>query len=150
MTPRRVLIVDDEEGIRVLCRVNLELSGFDVLEAPDGMAGLEMAREEHPDLIFLDVMMPQMDGWDVLRRLKEDAATASIPVVMLTARTSEADQIRAWGEGVLDYLSKPFNPQTLEDVAIAAMEPRDSSDDNARRQQVVDHLRHVQELRRRH
>ena len=146
----RILVVDDEEGIRVLCRVNLELSGYEVLEAPDGMTALEVAAAERPDLIFLDVMMPQMDGWDVLRRLKENPATADIPVVMLTARTSEADQIRAWGEGILDYLSKPFNPQALDDFAAAAMHPRDASDERERRQQVVDQLRHLQELRRRH
>jgi DNA-binding response OmpR family regulator len=145
----RVLVVDDEDGIRVLCRVNLELAGYDVLEAGDGATALELARAQRPDLIFLDVMMPQMDGWDVLRKLKEDAGTASIPVVMLTARTSEADQIRAWGEGILDYLAKPFNPQALEDFAAAAMRPRDASGEHQRRQQVVDHLRHLQELRRR-
>jgi DNA-binding response OmpR family regulator len=145
-----VLVVDDEEGIRVLCRVNLELGGYDVLEAADGMSALELARRETPDLIFLDVMMPQMDGWDVLRALKEDSTTAGIPVVMLTARTSEADQIRAWGEGILEYLAKPFNPQALEEFAALAMRPRDSADDQARRRHVVQQLRHMQELRRRH
>ena len=149
MAQGRILVVDDEEGIRVLCRVNLELADFEVIEAPNGMAGLEAARAEQPDLIFLDVMMPQMDGWDVLRRRKEDPATAGIPVVMLTARTSEADQIRAWGEGILDYLAKPFNPQALEEYAAAAMQPRDSSGEQDRRRQVVDQLRHLQELRRR-
>jgi DNA-binding response OmpR family regulator len=143
-----VLVVDDEEGIRVLCRVNLELAGYDVVEAGDGATALELARSEQPDLMFLDVMMPQMDGWDVLRRLKEDPATASIPVVMLTARTSEGDQIRAWGEGILDYLAKPFDPQALEDFAAAAMEPRDATGEHERRRRIVEHLRHLQELRR--
>ena len=146
----RVLIVDDEEGIRVLCRVNLQLAGYDVLEASNGMTALDMARRDKPDLIFLDVMMPQMDGWDVLRALKEDSATASIPVVMLTARTSEADQIRAWGEGILEYLAKPFNPVTLEEYAALAMQPRDAEDDQARRRRVVEQLRHLQEMRRSH
>ena len=144
----RILVVDDEEGIRVLCRVNLQIAGYDVLEAADGTSALELARRERLDLIFLDVMMPQMDGWDVLRRLKEDVATASIPVVMLTARTSEADQIRAWGEGILDYLAKPFNPQALEEFAAIAMQPRDAAEDQERRRHVVEQLRRMQELRR--
>src|SRR3954468_7227635 len=148
MAAGRVLVVDDEEGIRVLCRVNLELAGYEVVEAGNGAAALELARAERPDLIFLDVMMPQMDGWDVLHRLKEDPATAGIPVVMLTARTSEGDQIRAWGEGILDYLAKPFDPQALEDFAAAAMSPRDHDDEHERRRRIVDHLRHLQELRR--
>src|SRR3954447_26737554 len=148
MAAGRVLVVDDEEGIRVLCRVNLELSGYEVMEAGNGASALEQAREQHPDLIFLDVMMPQMDGWDVLHRLKEDPGTSGIPVVMLTARTSEGDQIRAWGEGILDYLAKPFDPQALEDFAAAAMSPRDVEDEQARRRQVVEQLRHLQDLRR--
>jgi|SRR5437763_305825 len=148
MAAGRILVVDDEEGIRVLCRVNLELAGHEVIEAGDGASALEVARQQHPDLIFLDVMMPQMDGWDVLHRLKDDASTADIPVVMLTARTSEGDQIRAWGEGILDYLAKPFDPQALEDFAEAAMLPRDAGGEEARRRQVLEHLRHLQELRR--
>src|SRR5688572_25664796 len=116
----KVLVVDDEEGIRVLCRVNLELSGFEVVEAGDGLSALETARREAPDVIFLDVMMPNMDGWEVLRHLKEGAATADIPVIMLTARTSEADQIRAWGEGVIQYLAKPFSPKLLEEYTALA------------------------------
>ncbi|MDQ1396537.1 MAG: hypothetical protein QOG64_1796, partial [Acidimicrobiaceae bacterium] len=145
----RVLVVDDEEGIRVLCRVNLEIAGYEVFEAGDGLTALSMVADLQPDLVFLDVMMPQMDGWDVLRRLKEDASTASVPVVMLTARTSEADQIRAWGEGVLDYLAKPFDPQALEHFAEVAMRPRDATSHEQRRREVVERLRTMQELRRR-
>lgn len=144
-----ILVADDEEGIRVLCRVNLEMSGYEVIEAADGLSALAMARSEHPDLVFLDVMMPGMDGWDVLRLLKEDATTADIPVVMLTARTSEADQIRAWGEGVLQYLAKPFSPQLLEEYAELALAPRDAEAEQERRTRVIDRLRALQELRRR-
>ena len=144
-----ILVADDEEGIRVLCRVNLEMSGYSVLEASDGLSALDTARTAHPDLVFLDVMMPGMDGWDVLRRLKEDPATADIPVVMLTARTSEADQIRAWGEGVLQYLAKPFSPQLLEEYAELALAPRDPVAEQERRARVIDQLRALQELRRR-
>ena len=144
----RVLVVDDEEGIRVLCRVNLELGGYEVIEAADGVEALEMARSKRPDLIFLDVMMPRMDGWEVLEHLKEEAATSSIPVVLLTARTSEEDQIRGWGEGILEYLSKPFNPQRLVEWAEQAMTPRDSGDEDERRRRAVEQLRLLKELRR--
>jgi DNA-binding response OmpR family regulator len=144
-----VLVADDEEGIRVLCRVNLELAGYEVVEAADGLRALEAARDVHPDVIFLDVMMPSMDGWEVLRMLKEDPATATIPVVMLTARTSEADQIRAWGEGVMQYLAKPFSPELLEEYAALAMSPRDPDADDAQRERVIEQLRILEELRRR-
>jgi DNA-binding response OmpR family regulator len=143
-----VLVVDDEEGIRVLCRVNLELGGYEVLEAADGFTALEVTRTQRPDLIFLDIMMPRMDGWEVLQRLKEDAATASIPVVLLTARTSEEDQIRGWGEGILEYLSKPFNPQRLVEWAEQALTPRDPQVEEERRKRAVEQLRLLKELRR--
>ena len=148
MAGGRVLVVDDEEGIRVLCRVNLELGGYEVLEAADGFTALEVARTQRPDLIFLDIMMPRMDGWEVLEQLKEDAATASIPVVLLTARTSEEDQIRGWGEGILEYLSKPFNPQRLVEWAEQALTPRDPSVEEERRKRAVEQLRLLRELRR--
>ena len=143
-----MLIADDEEGIRVLCRVNLELTDLDVIEAADGADALAKARSERPDVILLDVMMPVMDGWEVLHQLKADPQTASIPVIMLTARTSEADQIRAWGEGVIDYLSKPFSPQLLEDTTVAALRPRDAASDDERRRRIIEQLRSMQDLRR--
>ena len=124
MADGRVLVVDDEEGIRILCRVNLELGGFEVLEASDGVEALEKARAERPDLVFLDLMMPRMDGWQVLDELKNDASTDGIPVVILTARTSEEDQMRGWDEGILEYLAKPFNPQRLVEWAEQALQPR--------------------------
>jgi DNA-binding response OmpR family regulator len=148
MAGGRVLVVDDEEGIRVLCRVNLELGGYEVLEAADGFTALEVARSKRPDLIFLDIMMPRMDGWEVLERLKEDPATASIPVVLLTARTSEEDQIRGWGEGILEYLSKPFNPQRLVEWAEQALTPRDPEVEEERRKRAVEQLRLLRELRK--
>ena len=122
--------------------------GYEVLEAADGFAALEMARAKRPDLIFLDIMMPRMDGWEVLEQLKEDPATASIPVVLLTARTSEEDQIRGWGEGILEYLSKPFNPQRLVEWAEQALTPRDPQAEEERRKRAVEQLRLLKELRR--
>jgi DNA-binding response OmpR family regulator len=143
----RVLIVDDEAGIRELCRVNLVLAGYEVIEASDGADALEAARTRKPDMIFLDVLMPGMSGWEVLSALRTDEATANIPVVMLTALNSEDDQIRGWEGGVVDYLTKPFNPLSLADWAAAALEPRDPADDEARRQRAVAKVAMVRALR---
>jgi DNA-binding response OmpR family regulator len=147
MADGRVLVVDDEEGIRVLCRVNLELGGFEVLEAADGVEAMEKARSEHPDLVFLDLMMPRMDGWEVLEQLKSEPATASIPVVVLTARTSEEDQMRGWGEGILEYLAKPFNPQRLVEWAEQAMQPRTPDASDRRKERALEQLRLMKKLR---
>jgi DNA-binding response OmpR family regulator len=147
MASGRVLVIDDEDDIRELCRVNLEFEGFQVFDARNGPAGLTVAAREHPDVIFLDLMMPEMDGWEVLRRLKEDDATAHVPVVLLTARTGEDDQMRGWQEGILEYVSKPFNPLSLVEWAKRAMEPRDPEEEAERRQRVLDQLRLIQDLR---
>jgi DNA-binding response OmpR family regulator len=143
----RVLIVDDEAGIRELCRVNLALAGYEVIEASDGFEALDMARVHKPDMIFLDVLMPGMSGWEVLSALRADEALASIPVVMLTALNSEDDQIRGWEGGVVEYLTKPFNPLTLADWAAQALEPRDPSEDEARRKRAVAKVAMVRALR---
>jgi DNA-binding response OmpR family regulator len=113
MENARVLVVDDEAPIRLLCRVNLEAEQLDVLEAGDGPTGLEMARKEHPDVILLDVMMPGLDGWRVAEELLEDPATNSIPIVFLTARAELRDRARGLDLGGLDYVTKPFNPVEL-------------------------------------
>jgi two-component system phosphate regulon response regulator PhoB len=111
--PLRVLIIDDEAPIRLLCRVNLEAEGMSVLEAADGPAGLETARRELPDVVLLDVMMPGLDGWRVAEELLEDADTSGIPIVFLTARAELRDRARGLDLGGLDYVTKPFNPVEL-------------------------------------
>lgn len=143
----RVLVVDDEPEIRELCRVNLELEGFDVSDAPDGFRALEVARAEHPAVIFLDLMMPGMDGWEVLRELQADERTADIPVILLTARTSEQDQMRGWEGGILEYVAKPFNPQSLGESVRRALLPRDAAAEADRRARILEQLRLVEELR---
>ena len=109
----RVLVVDDEAPIRLLCRVNLEAEGMEVLEAADGPSGLEAARTQRPDVILLDVMMPGLDGWRVAEELLDDAETSSIPIVFLTARAELRDRARGLDLGGLDYVTKPFNPLEL-------------------------------------
>jgi two-component system alkaline phosphatase synthesis response regulator PhoP len=112
----RVLVVDDEAPIRLLCRVNLEAEQMDVLEAADGLSGLEAARRERPDVILLDVMMPGLDGWRVAEELLEDPDTSSIPIVFLTARAELRDQARGLDLGGLGYVTKPFNPVELAET----------------------------------
>src|SRR5207302_2144096 len=146
MTQGRVLVVDDEDDIRELCRVNLEFEGFEVLDAANGPTGLEQAVRHRLDVIFLDLMMPEMDGWEVLRRLKEDDATADIPVVLLTARTGEDDQMRGWEEGILEFVSKPFNPLSLVELAKRALERRAPAQEAERRRRILEQLRLIEDL----
>ena len=109
----RVLVIDDEAPIRLLCRVNLEAEGMDVLEASDGPTGLEQAREQTPDVVLLDVMMPGLDGWRVAEHLLEDERTSDIPIIFLTARAEFRDRARGLDIGGVDYVTKPFNPLEL-------------------------------------
>ena len=109
----RVLVIDDEAPIRLLCRVNLEAEGMEVLEAADGITGLETTVSEQPDVVLLDVMMPGLDGWSVAERLLADPATEAIPIVFLTARADLRDRARGIDLGGLDYITKPFNPVEL-------------------------------------
>jgi len=109
----RVLVIDDEAPIRLLCRVNLEAEGMEVLEAADGPSGLESARTSMPDVILLDVMMPGLDGWQVAEELLEDERTSGIPIVFLTARAELRDRARGLDVGGIDYVTKPFNPIEL-------------------------------------
>jgi len=109
----RVLVIDDEAPIRLLCRVNLEAEEMEVLEAADGPSGLEKARAEIPDVILLDVMMPGLDGWRVAEALLEDDRTNTIPIIFLTARAEFRDRARGLDIGGVDYVTKPFNPLEL-------------------------------------
>jgi DNA-binding response OmpR family regulator len=112
----KVLVVDDEAPIRLLCRVNLEAEDMDVIEAADGEAGFALARSEQPDVILLDVMMPALDGWQVAERLFEEQKTKEIPLVFLTARAELRDRARGLELGGVDYITKPFNPTELASV----------------------------------
>lgn len=109
----RVLVIDDEAPIRLLCRVNLEAEGMDVLEAADGPSGLDQAREYTPDVVLLDVMMPVLDGWRVAEQLLEDERTSEIPIIFLTARAEFRDRASGLDIGGVDYVTKPFNPLEL-------------------------------------
>jgi DNA-binding response OmpR family regulator len=122
----RVLVVDDEPDVLLLCRVNLEFEGYEVIEASDGEEAMARLRETSPDVVLLDVMLPKMDGWQVLAAIKEDEELKDLPVVMLTAKVQDQDQIRGWSQGAADYITKPFSPlalsQVLQDVLSTAPE----------------------------
>jgi DNA-binding response OmpR family regulator len=118
----KVLIIDDEAPIRLLCRVNLEAEGMNVLEAEDGPSGIEKARAEQPDVILLDVMMPQLDGWQVAERLLDEERTRDIPIIFLTARAEFRDRARGLDIGGVDYVTKPFNPLQLAPLVEALLE----------------------------
>ena len=109
----RVLVIDDEKPIRLLCRVNLEAEGMEVVEAGNGLEGLERARADAPDAILLDVMMPGLDGWQVAEELLGDPRTQDIPIVFLTARAELRDRARGLDLGGVEYVTKPFNPLEL-------------------------------------
>ncbi len=114
--PKRVLIVDDEEDIREVAQLSLEMTrGWAVLAAASGAEALDRAAAERPDAILLDVMMPGMDGPTVVGRLRENPATADVPVVLLTAKVQQADHHRFAGLGVAGVLQKPFDPMLLGD-----------------------------------
>jgi DNA-binding response OmpR family regulator len=108
-----LLIADDDEDILTLVHLRLSRSGFDIVVARDGEEALRLVRECRPDLAVLDWMMPKMNGIDVLREIRGGADTASIPVVLLTARVSDADMAEGFAAGADGYVAKPFSPQEL-------------------------------------
>jgi two-component system alkaline phosphatase synthesis response regulator PhoP/two-component system response regulator VicR len=111
--PKKILAVDDEKHIVRLVQVNLERAGYEVVTANDGKEALQKVQEEKPDLVVLDVMMPYMDGFEVLQNLRRNPSTREIPVIMLTAKAQDADVFKGWQSGVDCYLTKPFNPMEL-------------------------------------
>jgi DNA-binding response OmpR family regulator len=141
----KVLVVDDEAPIRLLCRVNLEAEGMEVLEAADGESGLATARAERPDVVLLDVMMPGMDGWQVAEHLLEDSATNQIPLVFLTARAELRDRARGLELGGVDYITKPFNPVELASVVEALLERVRRGERDALRREKIAELRDLLE-----
>jgi two-component system, OmpR family, alkaline phosphatase synthesis response regulator PhoP len=137
----KVLVIDDEAPIRLLCRVNLEAEKMIVLEAEEGPSGLELARTERPDVILLDVMMPAMDGWEVLQRLLDDEATREIPIVFLTARAELRDRARGLDLGGVDYVTKPFNPLELAPLVRGVLERVSRGEREALRRERIAELR---------
>ena len=123
----RVLLIDDEPDVLLLCRVNLEFAGHEVLEAEDGEHGYDVANERHPDVIVLDVMLPNKDGFQILEELHQNPTTSQTPVVLLTAKTQSTDRLRGYRAGADEYVTKPFSPTTLCKTVetVAHMSPKE-------------------------
>jgi two-component system alkaline phosphatase synthesis response regulator PhoP len=109
----KILVADDSVTVRRLVAARLIADGYEVVEAEDGEAALRLARSERPALLVLDKVMPKLDGFEVVRLLREDPETAALPIVMLTERTSEEDVLDGLGLGVEEYMPKPFSPREL-------------------------------------
>jgi DNA-binding response OmpR family regulator len=137
----RVLVIDDEAPIRLLCRVNLEAEGMSVLEANDGPSGLESAASGTPDVILLDVMMPGLDGWGVAEALLEREDTAHIPIIFLTARAEFRDRARGLDIGGVDYITKPFNPVELAPLVRALLDRIERGERDELRREKLTELR---------
>jgi DNA-binding response OmpR family regulator len=114
--PFRVLLVDDDPVIVRLLEVNFRLEDFHVRTASNGEEALEKAVEERPDAVVLDVMMPGLDGWEVCARLREDPSLADVPVIFLSARAQDDDRSHGYALGVVEYVTKPFDPAELIEV----------------------------------
>jgi len=137
----RVLVIDDEAPIRLLCRVNLEAEGMTVLEAADGPSGLAKAQEELPDLVLLDVMMPGLDGWGVAESMLGGDETQSIPIIFLTARAEFRDRARGLDIGGVDYITKPFNPVELAPLVRSLLERLERGERDELRSEKLSELR---------
>ena len=115
MPAKKVLVVDDEMHILRIVKYKLESAGYNVLTALNGTDAIELARTEKPALIFLDIMMPGINGYEVCQTLKNDPQTKDIIIIMLTAKGQESDKIKGLEVGVDEYITKPFSPQDLLD-----------------------------------
>ena len=134
----RILVVDDEPDAIELIRFNLKASGYEVLTAEDGEEALAKARKFSPDMILLDVMLPEIDGLEVCKVLRRDPATASLPIIMLTAKASEIDRVLGLEFGADDYVTKPFSPRELMLRVRNLLKRKESSKEEVERFQVRD------------
>jgi two-component system alkaline phosphatase synthesis response regulator PhoP len=113
---RKILVVDDDPTMVKLINVNLKLNNYSVVEATSGEQALDVVDAEGLDLVVLDIMMPGVDGWDVLKRIRSNPVTQEMPVILVTAKTQDSDVIRGWELGADEYVIKPFNPLLLVEV----------------------------------
>lgn len=132
---KRILVVDDERGLVRIIRLNLEQDGFDVIEAYNGSQAMEKLRTTLPDLVLLDVMMPDTDGFTVLKMIRQ---TGNIPVIMLTAKGEEGDKVKGLELGADDYVTKPFSPRELTSRIRAVLRRGDFSRDQESGKIIVD------------
>lgn len=132
---KRVLVVDDEPRMRRFVQMNLDLEGYEVLQAENGPAALQKVRDDTPDLVVLDVMMPDMDGFETLERIREVSA---VPVIMLTVKGDEEDRVRGLDLGADDYVTKPFSPRELSSRIRAVLRRAEPARSGAEEPLVID------------
>jgi two-component system alkaline phosphatase synthesis response regulator PhoP len=132
----KVLLLEDEQDVAELIRYNLAKEGYDVLVSGNGAEALRLAREHRPDVILLDIMVPQLNGWEVCRRLKQDADLASIPVIMVSGRVDEGDKVLGFELGADDYVTKPFSPRELIARIRAVLRRRGQADAKERKRHL--------------
>ena len=116
MAKRKILVVDDDPTMVKLINVNLKLNNYSVVEATSGEQALDVLNSDPLDLVVLDIMMPGVDGWEVLKRIRGNPETQEMPVILVTAKTQDSDVIRGWELGADEYVIKPFNPLLLVEV----------------------------------
>jgi CheY-like chemotaxis protein len=136
----KVLLADDEPSMRLLCRINLDLAGFDVVEAENGADALEKVRDASYDLLLLDVMMPDLSGHEVAELLQSDVRTRDLPIVFMSARASPADLRRGFELGALDYITKPFDPIALAARVEQVLDRVEAGQAEAYRREQLDKL----------
>jgi len=146
----RILIVDDEPSILRLVTATLEPKGYELITADNGVDALVLARSRKPDLILLDIMMPQMDGNEVRKRLHADAETKNIPIIHLSAVGDFQQQLEAFDEGTADYITKPFTPKDLAQRVADTLDPAKREQMKRERAQKSGKTRTIVEIMRRH
>ena len=124
MAKPKILVIEDERDVAKVITINLKLEGMDVVEAYDGPSALEQLEKSKPDCIVLDIMLPKISGWDILKQVKSDPETSDIPVVMVTAKVAERDQLRGLGAGADKYITKPFSPIALTESIKSVLKPQ--------------------------
>lgn len=136
----KILVVEDERDVAKVISINLKLEGMDVTEAYDGPGALASIDESKPDCVVLDIMLPKISGWDILKRIKSDPDTSEIPVVMVTAKVAERDQLRGLGAGAVKYITKPFSPLALTEAIKSVLKPQVRDEVARERRETIERL----------
>lgn len=140
MQKPRILVVEDEKDVSKVISINLQLEGMDVTEVHEGTAALTLVEEFTYDCVVLDVMLPKVSGWDILKFIKSNPDTADTPVVMVTAKVGERDQLRGLGAGAVKYITKPFSPVALTDAIKSVLKPQARDEVARERRETIERL----------
>lgn len=117
-----VLVIEDDEMVAEVVRINLSAEGYEVVHAPSGPAGLAVAAQQHPDVVLLDIVLPDTGGWEILERLREETHDDDLPIIVMASRAMPADRVRGYNSGATAYLNKPFTAAELSEKVREAVE----------------------------